>query len=291
VAAGDTSTVWVRVEVGDETSVDSTSIEVAILEGEHEELLTAGEDFQIVVDSDVSDGRVFEIEYPHALRLGNYDIEFRARDRNRLAVSFRLPVRYAARLWFDDRPAFAGRRVLPESRGRVLVELPRVVAADALSLRARGPAGDLPAPVVSAVRVDEAGREWDVGFDLPDLETGTYDLVLGAASLEGAILRFQVEDRLRIESVTAYPSPFETDTGFSFVLSQPASVRVRLFTVAGRVLATLQAEGLVDWNYVPWDGRDDDGDPVANGTYLFQITARSAGEVVTSEIGRIVRMK
>jgi len=61
--------------------------------------------------------------------------------------------------------------------------------------------------------------------------------------------------------------------------------------VAGRLIATLKPAGRVDFNYVSWDGRDEDGEAVANGTYLFRIDARSGSETVRSDIGRIVRLK
>ncbi len=68
-------------------------------------------------------------------------------------------------------------------------------------------------------------------------------------------------------------------------------VRIRIFTVAGRLIRVLRTGGAVDHNYVPWDGRDEDGEFVANGTYLFQVTATSGEEVVTSDVGKMVRMK
>jgi len=130
-----------------------------------------------------------------------------------------------------------------------------------------------------------------VSFSLENVEPGRYDLHLIADTMERAVMTFEIARRLRIDSVTAYPNPFDDETGFWFVLSRSATVRIRIFTVAGRLVRVLRDEGAVDYNDMRWDGRDEDGEEMANGTYLFQITARTGEEVATSEIGKIVRMK
>ena len=65
---------------------------------------------------------------------------------------------------------------------------------------------------------------------------------------------------------------------FTFNLSRPAVVVVKVFTIAGRRVATLP-ERLCGFGYnqVHWNGCDDRGVPVPNGVYLFKVDARATG--------------
>jgi hypothetical protein len=290
IAAGDSSAAMIRVRIGDEVAVDSTTISVAIQESDAQTVLSLGVDYRVVRDTTITDGRVLFVEYLHPVELGNYDLLFGAQDRTGLPVSFSLKVRFSYRAWFDGRPAVSGSRVRPDADGLLEVDLPRQVSEEDFALRLDGPTGVLSIPA-QAEALDETGLTWRLAFSLEDLNPGRYDLVLTAASLDGSVMSVEVADRLTIDQITAYPSPFEETTGFSFVLSRAATVRIRVFTVAGRLINTLEPDGVPDYNYIPWDGRDEDSENIANGVYLYQITARSGEEVVTSDIGKIVKMK
>jgi flagellar hook assembly protein FlgD len=62
---------------------------------------------------------------------------------------------------------------------------------------------------------------------------------------------------------------------------QPGSeIKVKIYTVSGRLIRTLDdlSEPLPGYNYYPWDGRDDDGDRIANGVYLYKIILKTGKE-------------
>ena len=82
-----------------------------------------------------------------------------------------------------------------------------------------------------------------------------------------------------------FPNPFTDATTFYFRATRAIhDARIRLFTLAGRMIwETSAVDGMTTW-----DGRDIDGDAVANGVYLAQIEA--TGEVL-SEGGRFVDKK
>ena len=49
---------------------------------------------------------------------------------------------------------------------------------------------------------------------------------------------------------------------------------IKIYTVAGRLIRTLGpvfADPIPTQNRIPWDGRDDDGDALANGVYLYKL--------------------
>jgi agmatine/peptidylarginine deiminase len=72
----------------------------------------------------------------------------------------------------------------------------------------------------------------------------------------------------------SYPNPFSPKTTFSFELRHAGTVELVVFDVQGRLVRRL-IDGLrpAGQTKVDWDGRDDDGDPLAAGTYYFRLRA------------------
>ena len=84
--------------------------------------------------------------------------------------------------------------------------------------------------------------------------------------------------------VAAYPNPFNPKTTFRFTLPSAGAVRLDVFDVAGRRVAT----PLAGRNYsagaheLAWQARDDAGRPLATGVYLYRLQAgesRSEGKL------------
>lgn len=87
-------------------------------------------------------------------------------------------------------------------------------------------------------------------------------------------LAFQVSSNLLIESALVSPNPVAQDAHFTFILSRPAEVTVRVFTLSGRLIALLDDSlARAGYNQMAWTGLDNKGRPLANGTYLYTITA------------------
>ena len=68
------------------------------------------------------------------------------------------------------------------------------------------------------------------------------------------------------------PNPFNSGTVISWFQLQPGEVRLEVFTVTGQRVAVLQ-EGAekVGLHRLQWDGRSDQGLPVASGVYLYRL--------------------
>jgi hypothetical protein len=94
-------------------------------------------------------------------------------------------------------------------------------------------------------------------------------------------------DRLSVTEIFNYPNPFgASGTEFTFRQNQtaPLNVTVKIFTVAGRLIRTLDTFAPGDsFVRVPWDGRDRDGDVIANGVYLYKLIVRTADGRFSSE--------
>ncbi len=117
----------------------------------------------------------------------------------------------------------------------------------------------------------------------PILQDGEYILrILGKNSI-GAVAdssgynkSFTILGEPKLLNVYNYPNPFSKETYFTFKLTQvPDELKIRIFTVAGRLVKEIDknaSELNYDFNKIYWDGRDQDGDQLANGVYFYKIT-------------------
>jgi len=80
---------------------------------------------------------------------------------------------------------------------------------------------------------------------------------------------------LQVESVLPYPNPVRVGCRFSFVLNRQADVRVRVYSLAGRLVRDLGPRSAgFGYNDIEWDGRDAQGNLPANGVYLYTLAAQ-----------------
>ncbi|MCK5120313.1 MAG: T9SS type A sorting domain-containing protein [Candidatus Latescibacteria bacterium] len=74
----------------------------------------------------------------------------------------------------------------------------------------------------------------------------------------------------------SYPNPFNPLTNIHYQLSQKRTVRLQVYNVCGQLLRTLvDGEKPAGVYTVQWDGRDDLGETVASGIYLYRMQAGS----------------
>jgi hypothetical protein len=138
----------------------------------------------------------------------------------------------------------------------------------------------------------------------PTLADGVHELVMrlyrwnGAAGIDSIERRLtiNVQSDVRILRLFNYPNPFATTTEFTFVLTgdrPPDQVIIRIFTIAGRKIREIvvpQHMVQVGFNRLLWDGRDEEGDEIANGYYLYQVQA-TGGSGVNSAIEKLVKIR
>lgn len=93
-------------------------------------------------------------------------------------------------------------------------------------------------------------------------------------------------DQLTIADLFNYPNPFAEETQFTFRHNQQGAldVEIKVYTIAGRLIQLLHTTSTGEMMVrVPWDGRDRDGDRIANGVYLYKVMARTLDGRFTSE--------
>ena len=124
----------------------------------------------------------------------------------------------------------------------------------------------------------------------PTLENGSYTLkILGknaAGQLidsTGLVRNFSVKKELQLLNVYSYPNPMKDETYFTFKLTQiPDEMRIKIYTLTGRMIKEFNltsSELKYDFNKIYWDGRDTDGDLIANGVYLYKVILIKGSEL------------
>jgi hypothetical protein len=139
-----------------------------------------------------------------------------------------------------------------------------------------------------------------VRFQLPELEPGVHSLKIKAWDVlnnsNEVILDFMVakDEELSLTHVLNYPNPFTTKTQFWFEHNKPGQdlqVRLQIFTISGRVIKMIQKTINTTGNRsseLEWDGRDEYGDKVGRGVYLYRLSVTAPGKLKKEKIEKLV---
>lgn len=129
----------------------------------------------------------------------------------------------------------------------------------------------------------------------PELvQDGNYQLLVQAKdksqNLSGVSdyrINFGVENEASITHVLNYPNPFSTSTRFVFNITGsevPTNFKIQIINVSGKVVKEIFEDELgplhVGRNITQyaWDGKDQFGDQLANGVYLYRVLTKLNGE-------------
>jgi hypothetical protein len=149
--------------------------------------------------------------------------------------------------------------------------------------------------------LDAGGKSGLINYKFSALESGDHELLVKAWDVFNNFSEqntfFTVVDGsdLVIRDIYNYPNPFSEKTQFTFQqnLTEPIDVKIKVYTIAGRLIKEIEQFNVNDkFVVVNWDGRDADGDQLANGTYLYKIIIKTAdGAFNKSVLGKLAVIK
>jgi flagellar hook assembly protein FlgD len=91
-----------------------------------------------------------------------------------------------------------------------------------------------------------------------------------------------------------YPNPFAHSTTFTFqrTSTDPIDVEIKIYSIAGRLIGDVQAPNIAEsFVRIQWDGKDSDGNSLANGIYFYKLIARDKnGQRSNETIGKLAVM-
>lgn len=126
-----------------------------------------------------------------------------------------------------------------------------------------------------------------VTYPITNLEAGLYTLKLKAwdvfnnSSEQTVTFEVRPKENLEIAHVLNYPNPFTTQTSFQFEHNQPnqdLEVQINIKTISGKLIKTINQSVNSLGNRVNnifWDGRDDFGEKIGRGVYIYELKVRS----------------
>ncbi len=142
----------------------------------------------------------------------------------------------------------------------------------------------------------EGKNEANIVYTPTLLQDGTYTLNASAKDrsdnrfdAKAYKTSFEVVNEHLISNVLNYPNPFTTSTQFVFTLTGseiPEQIRIQIMTISGKIVKEINGEDLgqlfIGRNLTEykWDGTDEFGNRLANGVYLYRVTAYQQGQAL-----------
>jgi len=137
-------------------------------------------------------------------------------------------------------------------------------------------------------------KDFTIEYNSPPLVDGIYTLSVQAEDASGNTagaepyeIRFEVINESQITNFYPFPNPFSSSTRFVFTLTGsiiPEEIKIQVMTVSGKVVREIMPDEIgpihIGNNITEyaWDGRDEYGDQLANGVYLYRVILNNPGE-------------
>ena len=140
-------------------------------------------------------------------------------------------------------------------------------------------------------------------YQLSNLEKGQHEAVLKAWDINNnastTSLEFTVSesDKLKISHVLNYPNPFTEQTAFYFEHNRPGEnleVMIHIMTISGKLVKSIHRQvqsGGFRVGPIHWNGRDDFGDRIGRGVYIYKLKVRSDRGDTAEKIEKLVILK
>lgn len=143
-------------------------------------------------------------------------------------------------------------------------------------------------------------KSGEIRFPLDQLSEGKHTLTLKAWDVANnsseKSIEFNVvnEKDIEIKNLVNYPNPFTTNTEFIFQHNQPGiplDVKLEIFTVSGKLVKSFDQiivnEGFLSRD-IRWNGRDEYGDRIGKGVYVYKLKVRSGNGSTAEKIEKLV---
>jgi hypothetical protein len=145
--------------------------------------------------------------------------------------------------------------------------------------------------------LNSGGKSGEVLYRFNGLDPGDYKLkvtawdVFNNASSQTVFFTVVSSEGLVIKNIYNYPDPFAYNTTFTFQqnLTKPIDVKIKIYSIAGRLIREIDKNGINEkFVKISWDGRDQDGDLIANGAYLYKVIVETVdGQYSQSAYGKL----
>jgi len=140
-----------------------------------------------------------------------------------------------------------------------------------------------------------------ITYPLSELSEGPHNITVKAwdihnnSAVESIDFIVSNSSALALQHVLNYPNPFSTNTDFYFEhnhVCNSIQVQIQIFTISGKlvktILQTITGNGNLKGNAINWDGRDEYGDILGKGVYLYKLKAITSDGLSADKIEKLV---
>jgi hypothetical protein len=130
-------------------------------------------------------------------------------------------------------------------------------------------------------------KKGKVTYPFRDLAPGLHTILFKAWDVYNNLITAEIQfvvignGDLELQHVLNYPNPFVSYTEFWFSHNrpfEPLEVQVQILTITGKLVKTINQtvvnEGFTSRD-IKWDGKDDFGDKIGKGVYVYKVTVKS----------------
>ncbi len=139
-----------------------------------------------------------------------------------------------------------------------------------------------------------------ITFPLSSLSSGTHIVSLRVwnvydnTSVASTEFNVEPQSNLQLQHVLNYPNPFTTHTQFYFEINQVCDqldVQIQIFSVSGKLVKNILTFVKTDSfrsEPIDWDGRDEYGDKIGKGVYIYHIRVRTSNGSMADTYQKLV---
>jgi glycosidase len=111
---------------------------------------------------------------------------------------------------------------------------------------------------------------------------------------DGIITALDTEARVvsKFSLAQNYPNPFNPSTTIEFELAKPSLVQIKIYDILGQEVKELVNNRLSAGRYdIVWNGKNQHGISVGSGVFIYEIQAKSAGQMVFRQSRKMVLIR
>ncbi|GAB4205255.1 MAG: type IX secretion system sortase PorU [Bacteroidia bacterium] len=139
-----------------------------------------------------------------------------------------------------------------------------------------------------------------IKYPFNNLAEGNHQLALKAWDINNNSATAKIDfivaksGELALNHVLNYPNPFTTKTKFMFEYNtscESIKIKVEIFTITGKLVKTITKEIFASGyreDGIEWDGRDDYGDKLAKGVYIYRVSISDNTNKKAEKIEKLV---
>lgn len=143
-------------------------------------------------------------------------------------------------------------------------------------------------------------RRGTITYPMTGLEEGRHSISMKvwdvANNSASAYTEFVVANsaEMALDHVLNYPNPFTTSTTFWVTHNRPGDildVTVQVFSISGKLVKTLKTSQVSQgstFNEITWDGRDDFGNKIGRGVYVYKVNVKSSDGMSAEAMEKLV---